>query len=360
MNYRPIIITGILSALFFFLTGFNNLHSVIKPDESVLFYPSYAYQSPDGSIKCNIHGHIFEAEEDSIFRKGLIRSIMEGTEENDDEDNPYLSERIRPFLYDNEGGKSIRIVINGKEYPLDESGDNGHLKTALSLPNLKIKTGSFITYRAVTPPGDHRDFSGRSIFISERGISVISDIDDTIKESNVLDKKELLKNTFMRKFRAVKGMPEFYMELKSGGAAFHYVSGSPWQLYTPISQFISEEKFPEGTVHLKYIRAKDSSIIQFITADQLDFKVKNIEGILKDFPRRKFILIGDSGEFDPEVYTEIAARHKEQVKAVYIRDVNKPGDKAERYARLRGMNPEVKFRLFREPSELKSEAAGIR
>jgi len=341
-------------SLFFTLHNPHLLYSGIKPDEDILFYPSYAYLDNEGIMTCKVHGHIYEKEEDSIIRKALLHSIMEAAEEDEKSEqyNPYLAERIKPFLYDNEGDKKITIQMNGNKYTLNESHDNGHFSAEIRLKKSEKATGTFIKYNLVTPHNDRRKLTGRSIFISRNGISVISDIDDTIKDSNVLNKKELLKNTFLREFKAVTGMAEFYRKLKSQGAAFHYVSGSPWQLYTSISGFIEKNKFPAGSFHLKYIRAKDSSIIDFITADQLAFKVNNIESILNDFPGRKFILIGDSGEFDPEVYTEIAQHHREQIIAVYIRDVNKPGDTAERYKKLKALGPKIKFTLFKEPLEL--------
>lgn len=356
MNQKFLI--SVITALIIFYPSLNHhsLHPETKPDEEVVFYPTYAFQNIDGTITCKVHGHIFEKEEDSVLRKRIIHLIMEGAEEDESrsELNPYLKGRIIPFLYDNEGGKTVTLKINGLKFTPDESGDNGHFHLEISLPFKKMKTGIMINFQTIKSSGLDRSFSGNSIFISCNGISVISDIDDTIKDSNVHDKKELLKNTFLREFKAVKGISEFYRKLESKGAAFHYVSGSPWQLYPSISEFLDKEKFPAGSVHLKYIRAKDSSIIDFITADQLAFKVGNIESIIKDFPQRKFILIGDSGEYDPEVYTEIASRYRDNVTAVFIRDVNKAGEKPERYAQLKAMEPGIIFRLYRDTAELKT------
>jgi len=349
-------ITSAAVAIFFIISLFTPLHPEIKPDERVIFYPAYSFVNDGGEITCNIHGHIFEPEEDSVFRKALIHSILEATEDEsrgDDVFNPYLAERIKPFLYDNEGGKSVSINLNGNRFTLAESESNGHLYAAINLGSVKNFSGrKIIDFTAATEPDDRRIFSGRSLLIPRKGISVISDIDDTIKESNVPDKKELIKNTFMRKFRPVKGMPELYRRLVKKGAAFHYVSGSPWQLYGPVSVFLKEAGFPEGSMHLKYLRVKDSSIIDFIAADQLAFKVSSIEAILKDFPHRKFILIGDSGEHDPEVYTEIASVHQGSILAVFIRDVKKSGDSPERYDRLKAMKGKVIFRLFKKADKL--------
>ena len=42
---------------------------------------------------------------------------------------------------------------------------------------------------------------------------------------------------------------------------------------------------------------------------------------MADFPGRRFLLVGDSGERDPEVYAEVARRRPEQVTGIAIRQV---------------------------------------
>src|SRR5690606_35234726 len=121
----------------------------------------------------------------------------------------------------------------------------------------------------------------------------------------VLDKNKLLTNTFGRPFQAVDGMAHFYKELeKKAGAFVHYVSGSPWQLGPPLAEFLDKGGFPHGTLHLREFRLKDSSVQKFF-GDPLAYKRETITEIFKDFPERKFVLVGDSGERDPEVYGEI-------------------------------------------------------
>ena len=50
-------------------------------------------------------------------------------------------------------------------------------------------------------------------------------------------------------------------------------------------------------------------------------KEKQIERILGTYPRMPFILIGDSGQKDPEIYRDVAKRHGNRILAIYIRDV---------------------------------------
>jgi phosphatidate phosphatase APP1 len=43
---------------------------------------------------------------------------------------------------------------------------------------------------------------------------------------------------------------------------------------------------------------------------------------MADFPKRRFVLVGDSGERDPEVYAAVARGRPEQVSSVLIRQVH--------------------------------------
>ena len=56
--------------------------------------------------------------------------------------------------------------------------------------------------------------------------------------------------------------------------------------------------------------------------DQQNYKLGRIEAILQAFPDVQFMLIGDDGERDPEVYAEIARRYPQQISGVWIRRVS--------------------------------------
>jgi hypothetical protein len=183
----------------------------------------------------------------------------------------------------------------------------------------------------------HGRGKGRIRFLEPEGLSVVSDIDDTIKISHVpAGKRAVLRNTFLKLFQAADGMRERYLMFVSEAGAsadtcFHYVSGSPWQLYAPLSRFLFEqEQFPAGTVHMKNLRKNllDRGALRDIMAfalggdlATLDQKVRQITNLMIHLPRRKFILVGDSGEKDPEVYRAIQKLFPDQVLKIYIRDV---------------------------------------
>jgi phosphatidate phosphatase APP1 len=240
------------------------------------------------------------------------------------------------------------------EYTLPETSPNGHTLSVIKIKNQKKSYGDSAdeTFSTLPDKNISKVFSGSFKIIGEKGFSIISDIDDTIKESNVLDKKELVKNTFIRKFRPVNGMSDLYRKFGKKDVSFHYVSGSPWQLYPAINKFLSDEQFPGGAVELKLFRVKDKSAINFITADQLEYKVNSIKTIINRFPKRKFILIGDSGEKDPEVYSEIADQYKDKIRFIFIRDVGLIEENSSRRKSVIGKAGNVKVIIFKEAGEL--------
>jgi phosphatidate phosphatase APP1 len=331
--------------------------SDINDDERVLFFSTVARLDDDGAAwNVPIHGWIFEPETDDALRGAALREFRDRLGlDPADASTRIFEERMRLFLVDNEGGKRIVVRIAGQQQALELSARGGHFTGIIEVPAdaaaAQLVNGGRFTYVAVTEAPKERRFEGVSYGLLPEGISVISDIDDTIKVSEVLDKRELIRNTFLREFRAVEGMAAAYSRWAEQGAAFHYVSASPWQLYEPLSTFTREAGFPGGSFHLKQFRVKDSSFLSLLE-NPITYKLAVIEPLLAQFPKRRFILVGDSGEKDPEVYGILARRRPEQILRVYIRDVTgEPADGARYQEAFRELPPE-KWRLFQEPSAL--------
>lgn len=160
-------------------------------------------------------------------------------------------------------------------------------------------------------------FPGYIDIIEPYGISIISDIDDTIKVTDILDGKDaILTNTFFKTAVEVPHMNEVYRSWASEGAHVHYVSNSPWQVYPALSEFITNKQFPQGSVHLRAVSTQE-----LIRGKPGKHKLEMIPKILQDFPHRKFILVGDSGEIDPEVYQQIYNQYPDQIIKIFIHDV---------------------------------------
>ncbi|KAI0427351.1 hypothetical protein F5Y09DRAFT_333420 [Xylaria sp. FL1042] len=159
--------------------------------------------------------------------------------------------------------------------------------------------------------------------IEPRGVSLISDIDDTIKRSNIaLGAKEIFRNTFVRELKdlTIDGVQDWYNSLHDMGVRIHYCSNSPWQLYPVLATYFKLAGLPHGSLHLK----RYTGMLQGIFEPVAERKKGTLEKIMNDFPERKFLLVGDSGEADLEVYTELAIANPGRINAIFIRDVTTP------------------------------------
>lgn len=210
-------------------------------------------------------------------------------------------------------------------------------------------------FAAVLAEGDHRIFSGEVFLVEEEGLSVISDIDDTIKITEVRDRNATLRNTFLREFQPVPGMAEFYQRLaRERDAQFHYISASPWQLYEPLAELVDTHGFPRGTFALKEFRWKSRKFLSLFAHPE-KFKPGVIEPLLKQFPKRRFILIGDSGERDPEIYAALARKFPNQIERIYIRNLTGEPASTERYTKTYRGLPRKLWQIFHSPDELKTD-----
>lgn len=334
--------------------------SNLSHDEEILFFPTYGHLDEKAGVwRFDIHGKVFEPEDSSTKRAAFIAILRSAVDTGlEVENNPFLDERIKAFLVDNERRKTATVNVAGEQLAAGTSAANGHFRESLAISVNSVEANetrnAILETKAVLRDGDARDFVGRVHLIAPHGVSVISDIDDTIKISQVTDKSELLKNTFLRDFQAVEGMPMLYADLAGMDVAFHYVSGSPWQLYQPIDNFLSKAGYPKGTYHLKNFRMKDSSILNLVSSQE-ETKLAAITPLLRTFPERKFILIGDSGEQDPEIYGRIAREHIDQVAGVFIRNVTEADKKDQRFSDAFQGVPDDRWFLFDQVSQISEQ-----
>lgn len=330
--------------------------SDIEKDERIVFFPTVAHLSENGrEWVASVHGWIYEPEAESLRRKAAIAGFrkMLGSQA-DGTSSDIFERRAWQFFVDNERGKEIAVQVGGKTFDLEPSSEDGHFFGSLRLDAQTAKRlapDGRLRYLALTDEKDTRHFVGTIHLVPPAGVSVISDIDDTIKVTEVTDRKKLVENTFFLPFCAVEGMPELYRRWADAGAEFHFVSGSPWQLYVPLAELMRDAGFPSATFHLRRVRFKDSSVLSLL-GDPLEYKLQVIEPLMADFPQRRFILVGDSGERDPEVYAAVATKHLDQVLRIYIRDVTGQAADSPRYKTTFAKLSRDQWQLFRDPREI--------
>jgi phosphatidate phosphatase APP1 len=216
-----------------------------------------------------------------------------------------------------------------------KADDNGFLKIRLPAG---MKPGIHQVTLAVATPG-YQGVRPTTINVQvwdgAPGLAVISDIDDTLTDSAVTHKLKLLLNTLFRSTWELKTFPNAVrtVSLLSGKHASFpvrplvFVSGSPWALHSRISDFFDRAGFPHGAMVLR--RYSQESLNPY------DFKLPHLREIFAAFPNKKFILLGDSGEKDPEVYAQMRKERPNQVEGVYIHLVTKEQPGSARFAGMR-------------------------
>jgi phosphatidate phosphatase APP1 len=168
---------------------------------------------------------------------------------------------------------------------------------------------------------------------------VISDLDDTVVATNVTSTWKMLATVLLTNAHArmpFHGIAAFYRALYDGAAGgernpIFYVSNGPWNFFGLLVEFLKVNSIPLGPIFLR-----DFGPHVLFAGDKAHggHKLVTIEQILNAYPDLPFVLIGDSGERDPEIYAEVVARHAARVRAVYIRSVDQRSERLAAIAAL--------------------------
>ena len=332
----------------------------IEPWQRVVFYPTYGRQVRSG-WEVTLHGALYREGVDDYRKRiflGLLRRVLKASQQDFRQET--FQRRVEGFLLREQPGKRLAIELGQQQYVLAKrTRRNGHVRVKLLIDGETINElqangnlqSDWLDFHAPTQEHDKRQFSGSAHLIPRAGLSVISDIDDTLKHTGVRKRKLMLANTFFNEFEMIAGMEGIFRVWAQQGAAFHYVSSSPWQLFQPLKRLLDEQGFPRGTFHLKAIRFRDPTLLRLFIARRLP-KRRAVAAIIRAFPERRFILVGDSGEKDPEIYGSMARRCPAQIQRIYIRSVpERPLGITRSEKAFRGL-PGHLWQAFRDPAEV--------
>jgi hypothetical protein len=332
--------------------------STVKSDQEIIFFPGTIHQTKDGKDwELEVHGCVYEADKRRLALALLREALHLDHVQLSAAENTTFAERARLFMVDHERGRTVVARLGDFNFAFGKSRPDGKFSGVFRLPagaatNLR---SSVLKVQAVMPANDNRQFSGPVTLLESHGLTVISDIDDTIKVTRVLDRRATLRNTFLEPFAAVPGMPELYQAwAEKDRAQFCYVSASPWQLFAPLSDFTHACHFPAGTFYLKDFRWKDRTFFNLFEKPD-KYKLSILKPILERFVERRFVLVGDSGEMDPEIYGELARQFPRQIEKIFIREVRGDTPGSARYAKaFHGLDPDL-WKIFIKPSEIQHE-----
>jgi hypothetical protein len=307
----------------------------IDADEEVLFIPGIARATDSGAIEIDVHAWLHEREPLLAAHRVLARYLDLDLKQLSPVERARFYRRAALFRAESEDDNVIELVIEGVEnrLALPPTASNGRSDARLIVDAGTARgPEKVVRFHAHMARTDLRRFRGGARLVPAQGLSVISDIDDTIKHTDVRNQREMLLNTFVRRFMPVDGMASHYRALAADpDTRFHYLSASPIQLYPPLADFLEDSGFPAGSVHLRESTSWRTLIPS--EGESRTHKLAIIERLIADFPQRRFLLVGDSGEADPEIYGEVARAHARQVHGIVIRNVTRETREAERYVK---------------------------
>lgn len=162
---------------------------------------------------------------------------------------------------------------------------------------------------------------------------VVSDMDDTVLQSQItsfLRAAQLMLLENARTRLPFPGVAAFYRALERGTLSsgrqdnpIFYVSSSPWNLYDVIADFLAAQEIPAGPMLLR-----DWDIGRSLLRNR-DYKLAQISEILDTYPTLPFMLVGDSGQEDPEIYSSLVREYPNRILAIYIRNVSAHPERSE-------------------------------
>jgi phosphatidate phosphatase APP1 len=326
--------------------------------DRVVLFPSLGYLSRDREHwVIHVHGDVSAAGTLSLGKRVMLKLFKRAMRASDDDlASPLFRERIDRFIAHDRSGVRVAVRIGDEVHGLPKrTRRDGQFQAAVRIPTGMVRKWA---YRESDGPETCLPIevcgvgaTGQARLLEPTGLSIISDIDDTLKHSDVACKRTLLTNTFLRPFETIPGMAPLFREWAADGAAFHYVSSSPWQLYEHLASHLANEGFPAGSFHLRPFRLRDH-LLRRILMLRRSGKLGVIRTLFRMFPQRRFLLVGDSGEHDPETYGALARRYPDQIAGIFIRELDSLQNMRRRYARaFRRIDPSL-LRIYRDAADL--------
>jgi phosphatidate phosphatase APP1 len=211
--------------------------------------------------------------------------------------------------------------------------DEGYYHATFEIPSTTHDCLAWLEAEASTGRDGHEVRAIHDVMIAPRGAAfgIISDLDDTVVHTGITSLLLAAKLTFLENAKTRKpldGVAKLYDALQYGRAKHRinpifYISSSPWNLYDLLADFLRLNEIPPGPMLLRDLGLDPT---KFITEKGHGHKQRKALDLLEAYPDLPFVLIGDSGQEDPAIYAEIAARHPQRIRAIYIRDIDPEHD----------------------------------
>ncbi|MEO4040372.1 phosphatase domain-containing protein [Hoeflea sp. CAU 1731] len=168
---------------------------------------------------------------------------------------------------------------------------------------------------------------------------IISDIDDTLIRTQAWSLRRNIYNTLTGNVASRQIFPDsvaFLQALHNGVNPVFYISSSPWNLHAFLVEIFSRNDLIRGPLFLRDLGISED---KFIKGSHGEHKGSMIDKVLEANPSLQFVLIGDTGQHDPEIYHAAVARHPDRFLAAWFRVAGREVDARDRQwiEKIRGL-----------------------
>jgi phosphatidate phosphatase APP1 len=301
----------------------ERLGGVLRGNDPIMIVPYHGYGSPE---TLRLRGRVLEDEgvREATDNDSLWDNLLNMYRRLESDEIPFA--RVRIYFQE----EAVDVVADDEGYftgqfspaaPLD-AGELWHqVELELLEPLREGHPPVRATGQVLVPPAAAQ-------------FGVISDIDDTVVHSHATDLLRMARLVFLGNAHTrlpFPGVAAFYQALQGGrsGSAqnpLFYLSSGPWNLYDLLLAFFRLHEIPIGPL---FLRDWGVSAAELLPTRHSDYKLGVLRNILEFYPRMPFVLIGDSGQEDPEIYTQIVDEYPDRVLAIYIRNVTAEARSAE-------------------------------
>ncbi|MGB3541510.1 phosphatase domain-containing protein [Rubrivirga sp.] len=233
----------------------------------------------------------------------------------------------RRFVTDDVPGARVEVTVG--DVIVEATSDvDGYFEAALEVEVCPSSLWRSATARVLDPASDDDAHAYVQVPTADAQFVVVSDLDDTVLEAEAPHALRLawrVLSSSAETRRTLPGVRTLYRALVTDDGQpvnpLVYVSDSPWDLYEHLTGALEHHGIPRGALHLRDLNENPMS---WLDPDAHAHKLSAIGDVLDTYPDLDAVLIGDSGQKDPEVYQQIVARHAGRVRAVLIRHVAGP------------------------------------
>lgn len=250
-----------------------------------------------------------------------------------------LGAMLRRFESDEVAGARVRVYFPGGSHEV-RTDEEGYFQAWFD-PRPAFPAGGLwhqVELELIEPVGDgdtpHRTTGRVLVPPTEAAFGVISDIDDTVVRTEATQLVRMLRTVFLANAHTrvpFPGVGAFYRALQRGSGAadanpVFYVSSSPWNLHDLLAEFLELRGIPDGPLML---RDWGLTSTELLPTGHGEHKHAQIRRVMDLFPALPFILVGDSGQEDPEIYHRVVHDNPDRILAVYIRNVTPHPERAD-------------------------------